>query len=272
MLLAVRNFVDALLPALQEAAELARALEGQVRNRPKPGEVSDVKAALTHADTAAQEALLRGLLVFRDCVELEAEEDTPSVRHFRIGGEWKVVIDPIDGTYHSYLHRRGPYAVMLGLSRGGRYCAGLIALPREQWCYTAVRGEGVRMLSAGGEVLQASLTKGARRVLVSHELPSVVAAALTEHGFEALPGCGGAVALAPLLPGFSGGLRVVPESGSVSVRGRIGAFVAREAGAWVHCERGVEFPDDLDTPACALLTAADAETLTALEQALRAAH
>ena len=52
------DFIGALAPALRQAASIARALEGRVANRPKRGEASAVKAALTVADTAAQEALL----------------------------------------------------------------------------------------------------------------------------------------------------------------------------------------------------------------------
>ena len=52
------EFVRALAPALRQSASIARALEGRVANRPKRGEATPVKAALTIADTASQEALL----------------------------------------------------------------------------------------------------------------------------------------------------------------------------------------------------------------------
>ena len=56
-----RQFVEVLAPALREAASIARALQGRVRNRPKPGEATPIKAALTAADTACQEVLLAAL-------------------------------------------------------------------------------------------------------------------------------------------------------------------------------------------------------------------
>ena len=67
-----RDFVSALSPAIRQAASIARALEGRVANRPKDGELTDVKAALTVADTASQEALLVPLLEHFPQVELEA--------------------------------------------------------------------------------------------------------------------------------------------------------------------------------------------------------
>ena len=76
------DFVRLLAPAMAQAAAIASALEGRVPNVPKPDEQSAVKAALTIADTAAQEALLVPLLAgFRDA-RLEAEEDTRSIALF----------------------------------------------------------------------------------------------------------------------------------------------------------------------------------------------
>ena len=122
-------FVRALAPALRQSASIARALEGRVANRPKRGEATPVKAALTIADTASQEALLVPLFEHFPSVRLAAEEDTPSTACFARSGPELVVIDPIDGTLRFYLEGRGPYAVMIGLARDGAYDAALVALP-----------------------------------------------------------------------------------------------------------------------------------------------
>jgi len=98
-----QRFVETLLPALREAAALARSLEGRVENRPKAGESTPAKAALTRADFAAQEAILQPLLQHFPGVALEAEEDTQSARLFPAQGDVRVVVDPIDGTLRSYL-------------------------------------------------------------------------------------------------------------------------------------------------------------------------
>ena len=124
-------FVRALAPALRQSASIARALEGRVANRPKAGETTPVKAALTIADTASQEALLVPLLEHFPSVQLAAEEDTPSTIHFASASPELVVIDPIDGTLRFYLEGAGPYAVMIGLAHEREYTAALVALPRE---------------------------------------------------------------------------------------------------------------------------------------------
>ena len=54
----------------------------------------------------------------------------------------------------------------------------------------------------------------------------------------------------------------------VSIRGRIGALIAAEAGAVIRCETGGSFPDSVDAPARALLVAANSEDLALLERAI----
>jgi len=263
------RFVETLRPALRQAAAIASALEGRVWNEPKAGEARPAKAALTIADTAAQEALLVPLLERFPEVGLEAEEDTASAARFSHGGPCRVVIDPIDGTYHSYLGGRGPYAVMAGLAREGRYEAAVVALPREGLFFDAVRGGGAFASEADGEPRAAAAGDGGRVVLVSHELPEPVSARLAERGWSARPASGGAVAVAPLVPGVRAGLRVAPGP-SVSVRGRIGLLIAREAGAEIVTAGGAPFPDDLDTSCACVVVASDDEARGDLVWALGA--
>jgi fructose-1,6-bisphosphatase/inositol monophosphatase family enzyme len=267
------EFVRALAPALRQAASIARALEGRVANRPKQGEATPVKAALTIADTAAQEALLVPLLERFPGVRVEAEEDTPSVARFASAGDSLVVVDPIDGTLRFYLEAGGPYAVMMGLALRGEYTAALLALPREALHFEAVRGEGARVVEGDGPARPAGLEISGRRVLVSHDLPRAAVEALRARDLEVRSACGGAIAVAPLIPGVRAGLRLVRSNAlGVSIRGRIGALIAAEAGALVRCETGAEFPRGLDAPAEALLVAANGDDLQALQDALAAAR
>ena len=269
-----RAFVAAMLPALRQAAAVARALEGRVVNSPKEREATPSKAALTIADTAAQETLLVTLLERFPFVSLEAEEDTPSVHRFPAHAEARVVIDPIDGTLHSYLEGRGPYAIMVGLAVAGRMEAALVALPREGLFFDATRGNGARVARAGGvpRFVRLPAAEAGRRVLVSHELPDAAKEKLRERGYEVVHGAGGAIAVAPLVPGVCAGLRIALGQNGISVRGRIGALIAGEAGALVRCESGKEFPLELDAPARALLVAAHGDDMDALEEALAAAR
>jgi fructose-1,6-bisphosphatase/inositol monophosphatase family enzyme len=265
------EFVRRLAPAMEQAASIAAALEGRVPNIPKASEEGPAKAALTIADTAAQETLLVPLLGGFRRARLEAEEDTPSAGHFTGRAEGvRIVIDPIDGTLHFYLERLGPYAVMAGLALDDRYAAALVALPREGLLLHAVRRQGARIARLGRSARPARPSRGARRVLISHGLPDAVAAVLREAGYEVAPACGGAIAVAPLLPGVAGGLRLA-RGGSISTRGRIGVLIAREAGARVETADGAPFPDGIDEPATALLVASDPETAAVLRQALSAA-
>ncbi|MGI9590574.1 MAG: inositol monophosphatase family protein [Myxococcota bacterium] len=263
------HFVRILAPALREAAAIARSLEGRVANRPKAGEATPVKAALTVADTAAQEALLGPLLAHFPGVTLEAEEDTPTARAFSGEGVGQVVLDPIDGTLRFYLEALGPYAVMIGLALEGRYEAALVGLPREEIFFDAVRGAGSRIVA--GETsppAPARVSADGRRVLVSHDLPAAAVERLLAAGFEVRPASGGAISVAPLLTGVRAGLRYV-RSGNVSVRGRVGALVASEAGALVRTAEGTPFPENIRQPERALLVACHEQDLQVLVEAVR---
>lgn len=265
------EFVQVLAPAVRQAAAIARALEGRVQNRPKAGESTAVKQALTIADSAAQEAILVPLLEHFPTVRLEAEEDTPSVARFPDTGDALVVIDPIDGTLHSYLGAEGPYAVMVGLAVAGRFEAALVALPREGLLFQAVRGAGARAARAGGPARAARLTARGRALLVSNNMPQAVLEGLREEADEIRCGCGGAVAVAPLVAGVRAGLRWAPGESGISIRGRIGALIAREAGACVRDAHGRPFPEDVAAPAPALVVTATADDAEWLGRVVRGA-
>ncbi len=263
------EFVRTLSPALDQAAAIAAALQGRVPNVPKIGEESAVKAALTIADTAAQEALLVPLLARFRAARLEAEEDTHSVELFDgSAAALRIVIDPIDGTFHFYLGRRGMYAVMAGFAVDGRFEAALVALPNEQLRFDAVRGRGARRATLGAEATSAACACDGRRLLLSDGVPDAVEARLRAAGFETGRACGGAVALAPLIPGVCGGLRIAKYA-TISVRGRIGVLIAREAGALAETAAAAPFPDSLDEPATSLVVASDRATADAIQAALR---
>ena len=268
MSVAPTEFLALVAPAMRQAASIARALEGRVQNRPKSGESTDVKAAMTIADSAAQEAILVPLLERFPALALRAEEDTPSVAGFASQGDDVVVVDPIDGTLRSYLEARGPYAVMAGLAHRGRYEAALVALPREGLFFEAARGGPAWLARPRGRRRKAQARAEGGRVLVSYELPEAVLRRLGERGLEVSYGCGGAISLAPLIPGVRAGLRVGLTAEGISIRGRIGALIARCAGARLGCEGGRDFPEQIDEPARALLVAASDEDLELLRDAL----
>lgn len=266
------EFVKALAPAVRRAATIARDFEGRVPNHPKAGESTAVKAALTIADTASQEALLDVLFENFPGVCLRAEEDTPTVARFPEHAPASVVIDPIDGTLRCYLEGRGAYAVMVGLAVENEYQAALVALPREGYLFHAARGAGANAATGDEPAQPVVLGGGGDRVFVSYELPPAAADVLRKRGFEPVVASGGAISVAPLIPGVRAGIRVATnEPPNVSIRGRIGAMISAEAGAVLCSESGAPFPKSLDAPARALLLAADPNDLEPLLEAIAAA-
>jgi fructose-1,6-bisphosphatase/inositol monophosphatase family enzyme len=265
------QFVDLLAPAVRRAAVLARAMEGRVPNLPKQREATPAKAALTEADFAAQEAILVPLLKHFPGVGLHAEEDTPTVAEFPVEEKSFVVVDPIDSTLRSYLECAGPYSIMTGLCVDGQYEAALVALPREGLHFDAVRGGGARMARPRGQPRPFRLQAVGSRVLVSHEAPVAVCDRLRERGFDVVFGSGGAISVAPLIPGVRAGLRLANASGDISIRGRIGLLIASEAGVVIENERGEIFPTRIGEPARALLLAAEEPDMEHLRYALAGA-
>ena len=265
------GFVEAVFPAVREAAAVARRLEGRVENHPKADESTEVKQALTVADTQVQEIILEVLLERFPDLGLAAEEDTPRVARFRENPAQWVVIDPVDGTLLSYLRGEGPYAVLVGLVVDGHYRAALVALPREGLLFDACENGGARVSRPGGSRRQVRVSHTGDRILLSHGTPAGVAAFLQERGFETVSSCGGAVAVAPLIPGVRAGLRWVPEGNGISIRGRVGVLVSQEAGAKVYGSAGAPFPGDPDSRASTLLVCSEESDRELLEAALATA-
>jgi len=265
------DFSAEMAPAVWRAARVARALEGRVPNQPKADEATAVKQALTAADAAAQEQVLEQLRARFPDVSLAAEEDTGSVAAFTPGSRALVIVDPIDGTLHSYLEGGGPYAVIVGLALARVYAAGLVALPREGLLFRTDDRGGALMERAGGAPRPAQITGEGRRILVSHGMPASVGKRLGERGYEVISACGGAVSVAPLIPGVVAGVRHAGGEGGVSIRGRVGVVISRAAGARVVGDADGPFPDDMDTLAHTLRVAADDALIDVLGDALAAA-
>lgn len=266
----VERFAQEMLPVVERAAAYARSVEGRVRNAPKVHESSPEKQALTLADTETQEMILRVLLERFPDVSLEAEEATESVEAFPKDSPATVVIDPIDGTLRSYLEGGGPYAVIVGLALRGIYQASLVALPREGLVFDATRGSGAFVRPSGRSRRPARVSDGGRRVLIAHSLPEAAAEVLRSRDYEVIRACGGAVSVAPLIRGVCAGLRHSAAATGISIRGRVGAVIAREAGAIVCGAGGEAFPEDVATPSPNLLVASEHAHLDALDEALAA--
>jgi hypothetical protein len=76
--------------------------------------------------------------------------------------------------------------------------------------------------------------------------------------------------VAPLVQGVCAGVRWADTALGISIRGRVGVLIAREAGALVRAANGIEFPEDMETPSSTLLVASDPKQLEHLDEALAA--
>lgn len=267
----VDHFTARMRPAVASAAALARRLEGRVQNAPKREETSDVKQAMTIADSGTQELLLKGLLEAFPDVCLAAEEDTDTVECFPKDASAQVIIDPIDGTLRSYLEASGPYAVIVGLAIREVYRAALVSLPREGLAFDGTTGQGAYVAVAGRSRRRVAAEPDGRRILVSHGMPEEVSEALRQRDYEVISACGGAVSVAPLIKGVCAGVRKASGPLGISIRGRAGVVISREGGALVETSGGKPFPTDMNSPAETLLIASGPKQLEHLGEALELA-
>lgn len=260
------DFLQIGVPAVLYAAVLARRLEGVVANEPKVFESNPVKAAMTLADSRCQEIILLRLREKFSSAKLLAEEDTPSVSEFSGKARESIVLDPIDGTLLGYLGKAGPYAITLGLARAGKYSVSIVCLPRENLIFYQ-SFTGIPQMRVGtASPKRAQMVPAGRVILVSQNVPEPVRSVLRDKGYEPTFGSGGAISIAPLVPGIIGGLRMSPGVEGVSIRGRIGVPITLAAGAKAETVSG-EFPLSISQSSDHLITASDETTLKDIRDA-----
>jgi hypothetical protein len=265
-----RAFAVAMTLPVWQAMAAVRWLEGRVRNRPKAAEATPAKAALTDGDCVSQEILLVALREHFPRVELFVEEDTPSVSQFaRNRADETVVIDPIDGTLR-YLRGDGMYAILVGLERGRQVEAALVALPQTGTLIRAVRGQGAEIARSGGDFAPARLGGEGSQLLVSAGLPEEIGRRLSLSGLRLLTAAGGAIGVAPLLPGICGGLRIMEGSEGLSRRAWVACLATLEAGGCVEALDG-PFPARHQRGVRGLVIAPSTDGIARLREALRTA-
>lgn len=263
-------FVEALTVPLRQSIAAVRWLEGRVRNRPKPEEMTPEKAALTDGDCVSQEILLVALSDLFPQVALNVEEDTPTVHAFPEREDADlVVIDPIDGTLR-YLLGDGHYAVLVGLEQRGRVEAALVAVPQLDVLIRAVRGGGAE-ISRGGEPFEPVRAEDrGSAVYVSHGLAPEVQRRLDARGLKRIVGAGAAIAVAPLLDDARGGVRVISGPEGLSRRAWVAALATLEAGGCVEALEG-PFPERYRPGVPGVLVAPDPDGIAALREIFRGA-
>ena len=260
-------FVEAMTLPVRQAMAATRWLEGRVANAPKSGEASSAKAALTDADCVSQEILLTALWQgFPDAV-LDAEEDTPTAKHFVANdGPDTVRVDPIDGTLR-YLQRDGLYAIIVGLERAGEVLASLVAVPQEDVLIRAVHGAGAEISEGGRPFVRARTDRRGSRLLVSHGVSDAVERKLRERGLALTLAAGGAIGVSSLLQGTCGALRISGQPEGLSRRAWIAALPVLEAGGVVEALDG-SLPERYEPGVPGMIVAASAEEAQELRSAL----
>jgi myo-inositol-1(or 4)-monophosphatase len=236
-----RDFVESMTLAVRQAAAAVRWLEGRVRNRPKAGEITPEKKALTDGDCVSQEVLLVALLDRYPEVALNVEEDTPTVARFPGQADDLVVIDPIDGTLR-YLRGDGRYAILVGLERQGRVEAMLAAIPQLDVVIRSARGGGTEISRGDAPFEAVRAADRGSEVYVSYGLDPDVGRRLDAGGAKRVTAAGAAIACAPLLDDACGGLRVMATPEGLSRRAWVAALATLEAGGAVEGLEG-EFPE-----------------------------
>jgi hypothetical protein len=252
-------------PAVRRAVVLARSLEGRVPNRPKQREGTPVKAALTDADSAAQEAILVPLLEHFPDVGLRAEEDTPSVAEFPAREKSFVVVDPIDSTLRSYLEGAGPTASWWGSvgevlrGRPGRSARGGLLL--------TASARRRRMAGCAESPDRGGRNRSARGCSSPRDT-SAVRDRLRERGFEVVSGSGGAVRRAARPRGRAGCLASASAASAFDAGPALSSLPRQVPGS--RAREGA-VPSQIDEPARAVLVAASEEDMDHLRYALAAA-
>lgn len=145
---------DAIIPG----GIILNRLQGRIDNIPKESDLPDSKidatsTAHTIADDLVQEVVLEVLHSHMPNLRINAEESTPREKLFRGGPENLCFhLDPLDGTY-SYTQGRKDHAVGAAFSKNRQFIASAIYFPAVDRVYLSERGEGVRVESSAGEIL-----------------------------------------------------------------------------------------------------------------------
>jgi fructose-1,6-bisphosphatase/inositol monophosphatase family enzyme len=224
------HFIEVFRLAALQAGCLAKHLQEEVRLKTKKGETSAEGRALTSVDLAAQDVILLLLHHVFPEVNIDAEEETDTVRLF--SGENRrpiIVIDPIDGTLN-YGEGLRDYAVMGAWLEEDAYQSALVHFPHRGHTYWARYGRGCRFEKAGNKSRDVTVGCLPERVMITPDFPVRHSDALRASGFEvAVSRCSAADPIVPV----TGQAAAALSSGKPDRRRAIGCLLTLEAGGAV---------------------------------------
>src|SRR3954468_11543904 len=129
--------------AIQTARDAGRILIerfGRIKQITNKGEIDLV----TEADLAAERFIIERIKSHYPRHAILAEESDASGIKYEGSGEFKWIIDPLDGTTN-YAHGYPAFCVSVALERAGRVEIGVIHDPVRDETFAAERGEGATL-------------------------------------------------------------------------------------------------------------------------------
>ena len=169
--------LQAALAAARRAGELIRReYESFVAIPDAPVSIS------THADRAAQDAIIESLLAAFPDDAICAEEATPTLARAKQTGRRVWVIDPIDGT-RGFAMKNGEFSVMIGLTVDRQPVVGVVYEPIPDRMTYAALGAGCFVQRQHGEPVRCRVTTvkslNEATLTKSHGKPGRVASEVT---------------------------------------------------------------------------------------------
>jgi 3'(2'), 5'-bisphosphate nucleotidase len=135
--------------AMEASLEAGQLIQSQVNRNyiqhNKKGEYSRAFQVVTEVDFKAQEIILQHLIpgIAHHHLGLLTEEAADDQSRLQTDYFW--CIDPLDGTL-PFTEKRPGYAVSIALiSRSGDPVIGVVSIPDEDLCYSAIKGEGIAL-------------------------------------------------------------------------------------------------------------------------------
>ncbi|SEI89264.1 3'(2'), 5'-bisphosphate nucleotidase [Cyclobacterium xiamenense] len=135
--------------AVDASIEAGQLIQSQVDQphdlQDKQGGYSKASQVVTEVDYQAQEIILKHLRPGSSQYDLGLLTEEAADDRSRLHTDYFWCIDPLDGTL-PFTEQRSGYAVSIALvSQSGDPVIGVVYLPDEELCYSAIRGEGIAL-------------------------------------------------------------------------------------------------------------------------------
>ena len=152
--------------AIQTAHDAGRILAERFGRALEVSNKGDIDI-VTEADLAAERFIIERIKSHYPRHAILAEEAEAAGRRHEGEGEWKWIVDPLDGTTN-YAHGYPVFCVSIGLEHEGRVVVGVVHDPTRDETFAAERGGGATL---NGRPVRVSATDDLNRALVCTGFP-----------------------------------------------------------------------------------------------------